>query len=520
MLVFDLVRLMDPDVTPDNTKVHLAAWNGSEDPLQVYFQGEFDDWQSWQTQRNFDRPYVLSLIKMPEKDRWLYVGVYASGGFEILDDGQHFRYRLKPLPTCAELAGRLMANFVRPGRQSYLDADDHEQDMLLHELRPERIHMAEFPGFKKVDLAYRDLNILVRQNSTSWRVALSNVAGVYLVSDPEAGKLYVGSATRRRHLGAMEPIHPWQRRRRGIDERDCRTGRRARAPVPLFDPGNRRHARQPGKTCRTAKRIGKACCCSMGTGIERGRRSAVLASTPDWSGKTTSASADPGVSPRGLALTLNRCRRRRINTCTVTVRSIICALSDAAPDRPVRLGASLSAMNSPSLSYRGGLDRVALAGIGLMLLGYFMFSLNDAMGKWLVTGYSVAQVMLVRSAGAFLLIAPALSRQPAGALWRLERPGAPGAARADGHARHHAVLRCDRLPAACRRDDLLHGRADLHGRAVAYVPGRAPERSTVDCHRAGIRRRGDRVATLIGRVFLDQPDCAGRQRVLFGVLDP
>ncbi len=194
MLVFDLVRLMDPDVTPDNTKVHLAAWNGSEDPLQVYFQGEFDDWQAWQTQRNFDRPYVLSLIKMPEKDRWLYVGVYASGGFEILDDGQHFRYRLKPLTTCSELAGRLMANFARPGRQSYLDADDHDQDMLLHELRPERIHMAEFPGFKKVDLAYRDLNILVRQNSTSWRVALSNVAGVYLVSDPEAGKLYVGSA--------------------------------------------------------------------------------------------------------------------------------------------------------------------------------------------------------------------------------------------------------------------------------------------------------------------------------------
>ncbi|QEI06731.1 DMT family transporter [Pigmentiphaga aceris] len=83
-------------------------------------------------------------------------------------------------------------------------------------------------------------------------------------------------------------------------------------------------------------------------------------------------------------------------------------------------------MNSPSLTIRGGLDRVALAGIGLMLLGYFMFSLNDAMGKWLVTGYSVAQVLLVRSIGAFLLITPALLRQPAGTLWRLERPGLQG----------------------------------------------------------------------------------------------
>lgn len=194
MLVFDLVRLMDLDITPDNTKVHLAAWNGSEDPLQVYFQGEFDDWQTWQTQRNFDLPYVLSLIKMPEEDRWLYVGIYASSGYESLEDGQHFRYRLKAQPACSELAGRLLVKFTRPGRQSYLDANEYEQDMVVHELRPERIHMAEFPGFKKVDLPFRDLNILVRQNSSSWRVALSNVAGVYLVSDPQAGKLYVGSA--------------------------------------------------------------------------------------------------------------------------------------------------------------------------------------------------------------------------------------------------------------------------------------------------------------------------------------
>jgi S-adenosylmethionine uptake transporter len=80
-------------------------------------------------------------------------------------------------------------------------------------------------------------------------------------------------------------------------------------------------------------------------------------------------------------------------------------------------------MNSPSLSLRGGLDRRMVGGIALMLLGYVLFSLNDAIGKWLVTGYSVAQVLLVRSIGGLLLIAPSAARQPAGALWRLERPG-------------------------------------------------------------------------------------------------
>jgi len=57
------------------------------------------------------------------------------------------------------------------------------------------MHLEEFPGFKKVDLEWPDLEIVVRQNTTSWRTALSNVAGVYLISDPTDGKLYVGSAT-------------------------------------------------------------------------------------------------------------------------------------------------------------------------------------------------------------------------------------------------------------------------------------------------------------------------------------
>ena len=42
-------------------------------------------------------------------------------------------------------------------------------------------------------------------------------------------------------------------------------------------------------------------------------------------------------------------------------------------------------------------DRSAhLAGIGLMLLAMLMFSMNDALGKWLVATYSVAQILLVR----------------------------------------------------------------------------------------------------------------------------
>ena len=34
-----------------------------------------------------------------------------------------------------------------------------------------------------------------------------------------------------------------------------------------------------------------------------------------------------------------------------------------------------------------------VAGIGLMLLGVFLFCINDAVGKWLVATYPVAQLL-------------------------------------------------------------------------------------------------------------------------------
>ena len=143
MLVFDLISLMDPRVTPASTKVHLASSNGIEHPLQVYFEGRFDEWQSWQNQRNFQRAFVVSLIQLPERDKWLYVGAYAAAGCEWQETKGEYLYQLDPLTSCAEFAGRLVVSFVRPGRQPYLNADPVSAQMTLHEVRAEPMHLEE-----------------------------------------------------------------------------------------------------------------------------------------------------------------------------------------------------------------------------------------------------------------------------------------------------------------------------------------------------------------------------------------
>jgi len=56
----------------------------------------------------------------------------------------------------------------------------------------------------------------------------------------------------------------------------------------------------------------------------------------------------------------------------------------------------------------------ALAGIGMMLTGIFVFALNDALGKWLVATYAVGQLLLIRGAAGLVFLAPFLG----GGAWR------------------------------------------------------------------------------------------------------
>jgi drug/metabolite transporter (DMT)-like permease len=69
----------------------------------------------------------------------------------------------------------------------------------------------------------------------------------------------------------------------------------------------------------------------------------------------------------------------------------------------------------------------AIVGPALMLMGMLMFSLNDAMGKWLVASYSVGQVILIRSLAALVILAPFLWRAGLQPIVTAEKPLLQGA---------------------------------------------------------------------------------------------
>ena len=58
-----------------------------------------------------------------------------------------------------------------------------------------------------------------------------------------------------------------------------------------------------------------------------------------------------------------------------------------------------------------------------MLAGIALFSVNDALGKWLLMTYSVGELLLVRSVAALVLLAPFVRRAGIAAFTNVSRPG-------------------------------------------------------------------------------------------------
>jgi hypothetical protein len=195
MKLFDLICVKITSIQPKECKIHLAVWNGSENPIDEYLSGAFEKWQSGQTKKNFERKYILSLIQLPGKDKWLFAGGFISHSCTYIQDKKYYQYKTEEILELGELAGRLVVSFKRTSRQSYLNAENWESNISVNELLPEKMVIEEFKGYNRTCLSKNNLDIIIFQNIDSWRAALSNVAGVYLITDTETGKVYVGSAT-------------------------------------------------------------------------------------------------------------------------------------------------------------------------------------------------------------------------------------------------------------------------------------------------------------------------------------
>ncbi len=193
MKLIDFLLANHVPLNVKNYKVHLAT-TSSESPLQAFFDGWFQEWQEWQKQRNWECEHIVGLIKLPERDRWLFAGVYKALDHVWVEEKAHFKYRTELVPGHEEWIGRVIVQHGRVGRASYLWGAEDGGAFTLSEIREKRMSIEEFPGFNKTCVPYVKLKTIVGQDVVSWRSPLSKVKGIYLITDMFTGKQYVGKA--------------------------------------------------------------------------------------------------------------------------------------------------------------------------------------------------------------------------------------------------------------------------------------------------------------------------------------
>lgn len=188
----DLIRLTG--VTLGESKIHCATGD-KPTPLEVFYDGKFEQWQADQSNRNFECEHIISLIHLGNAD-WLFAGIHKVLGVKPMRRGgkERFQYSTSEVPDLEHLTGRVVIHFVKNFRASYLRGERYADSLLVKEIKAERQTIGDFPGFNRVCLSYQRLQTIIRQDLKDWKTVLGNVAGVYLIADTKTGKQYVGSA--------------------------------------------------------------------------------------------------------------------------------------------------------------------------------------------------------------------------------------------------------------------------------------------------------------------------------------
>lgn len=181
---------------PRDYKLHLACWNGSDQPLDLFVRdrAEWNNWNRWRGQRDdFSRKFIFALMDFyPEKDTWLFGGEYEVLSRKPINNSHSYDVEL--VDRSCPFVGRLKISLKRPGRLRAINLEKHYGNLVLSEILPAPYSGEAFCGYDQIDVSFPVLEAIFSIQRPDWKAALENAKGVYLITDTSNGKRYVGSA--------------------------------------------------------------------------------------------------------------------------------------------------------------------------------------------------------------------------------------------------------------------------------------------------------------------------------------
>ena len=193
ILLNEILKLKDLD----NVKVRFnLMFAGNWNPIELFKNADFETilaghyWNYSKNKSYKNGQITIGFIRLNEKDSWL---LFHIG--RITKDLNKFNgvgYEFETLTEYEKYFGRLIIKFKNKSQTMIRLANSVMDDCEIQQILPDTFDNDIFPGYDRVNISWNELSRVITKES--WKTALQNQKGVYLISNASNGKKYVGSA--------------------------------------------------------------------------------------------------------------------------------------------------------------------------------------------------------------------------------------------------------------------------------------------------------------------------------------
>lgn len=191
----DLLHLTDEQASKAMVKFNRD--NGCGDPIDIYKSNPDlinKQWLYWRNKnRYFDVGQIAICLVKIRSEYWLLTTIDTV--VEELNVLNGINYKGTPLSEYQEYFGRTIIKFHKSFQTQGVNYSTITDELEVCQILPDTFDDDDFPGYDKVNLSYNQLKSILDRGKKDWIAALESQKAVYLITDTNNGKLYVGSAT-------------------------------------------------------------------------------------------------------------------------------------------------------------------------------------------------------------------------------------------------------------------------------------------------------------------------------------
>lgn len=181
----------------ENVKIrfNMPTKDGGFNPIEFFkdkekynylMNGQFHNYKS----KSFRKGQIAIGFARIENDKWLLFDISKITKDLDIKDGVGYEY--ETLNEYKKYFGRIIVKYHNRATQLIRNANSLINSLEVLGILPEKFNNDDFPGYENINLSFDDLNRIIERKD--WKTALENQKGVYLITDINTGKLYVGSA--------------------------------------------------------------------------------------------------------------------------------------------------------------------------------------------------------------------------------------------------------------------------------------------------------------------------------------